>query len=72
MGDPLPVPYDDAGCAVRDAGDVLLVIGMVLATQPGELTAKMQEALATLARLGECRAEAAAMLLDKAEGGARG
>ena len=72
MAEPRPVPHDDANSAMRDAGDVLLVIGVVLANQPGDLTAKMREALATLARLGECRAEAAAMLLDKAEGGARG
>ena len=50
----------------------MLAVGVVLADQPGEMTAKMQEALATIAKLGQCRAEAAAMLLDKAEGGARG
>ena len=72
MTDPRTGPRDGVDSAVRDAGDILLVIGVVLANQPGDLTAKMQEALATLARLGECRIEAATALLDKSEGGARG
>ena len=71
MADPRPVPHDDVDSAVRDAGAILLVIGVVLSGQTQGLTAKMQEALANLAGLGACRAETAAMLLDKAVGVAR-
>ena len=72
MGESHCGSYSDADGQVRDVEDVFLVIETVLNMEVAPLSVAIRDALATVARLGRDRANAARHSLDKAVGVAHG
>ena len=69
MAERARISVDEAHTAACDVQDVLMLVGLMLNAEPEDMPARHRDALATLIRLGEDRAQVVHMGLDNFKGG---